>query len=50
MPTHFAVLPRHEVADVERVVAENDRFLVVEKFGEGGKAAIRLDPCARRAH
>ncbi len=47
LPTHFAVRPGHEVADVERVVERHDEFVVVEKFGEGAKAAIRLDPRRR---
>jgi hypothetical protein len=29
--THFAVVPGHVVPDIERVVAQNDRYLVVEK-------------------
>jgi hypothetical protein len=30
---HFAVVPGHVARDTERVVAGNDRFEVVEKFG-----------------
>jgi|tagenome__1003787_1003787.scaffolds.fasta_scaffold20293641_2 hypothetical protein len=48
IPTHFAVLPGHDIPGVERVVEQNERFLIVEKFGESAKAAIRLDP--RRRH
>ena len=29
--THFAVVPGHVVPDIERVVAQNDRYSVVEK-------------------
>ena len=47
IPTHFAVLPGHEIPDVERVVERHDGFVVVEKFGESAKAAIRLDPRRR---
>jgi hypothetical protein len=47
IPTHFAVLPGHEIPAVERVVERNERFVVVEKFGESAKAAIRLDPRRR---
>jgi hypothetical protein len=47
IPTHFAVRPGHESPDVERVVERHDGFVVVEKFGESAKEAIRLDP--RRA-
>jgi hypothetical protein len=44
IPTHFAVRPGHEIPDVERVIERSDGFVVVEKFGESAKAAIRLDP------
>jgi hypothetical protein len=41
------VRPGHEIPDVERVVERHDEFVVVEKFGESPKAAIRLDPRRR---
>jgi hypothetical protein len=44
VPTHFAVLPGHDLPAVERVISKNERYLVVEKFGEAGIAAIKLDP------
>jgi hypothetical protein len=44
IPTHFAVLPGHDVPAVERVIARNTRYVVVEKFGEAASAAIKLDP------
>jgi hypothetical protein len=47
IPTHFAVRPGHEIADVERVVERHDGFVVVEKLGESAKTAIRLDPRRR---
>ena len=40
----FAVLVGHEATDLERVVERNDRFAVVEKFGEGAEIARALDP------
>ena len=40
----FAVLPGHVFSDVERVVRETDRFVVVSKIGEGGELAEELDP------
>jgi len=43
-PTHFAVLRGHDIAEVERIVEENERFVVVEKFGASAEAAIELDP------
>ncbi len=44
VPTHFAVLAGHDIPAVERVVERNERFIVVEKFGESAVAAIKLDP------
>jgi hypothetical protein len=49
IPTHFAVVSGHEIPGVERVVEENPRFVVVEKFGESAAAAIKLDPRRRRS-
>ena len=46
-PTHFLVAPGHVDPEIERVVEEDERYVVVEKFGEGGKAAVRLDPRRR---
>jgi hypothetical protein len=47
IPTRFAVLPGHDIPDVERVVEHNERFITVEKFGESALAAINLDPRRR---
>jgi|tagenome__1003787_1003787.scaffolds.fasta_scaffold20705572_2 hypothetical protein len=47
IPTHFAVLAGHEVPAFERVVEQNDRYVVVEKFGESASVAIDLDPRRR---
>lgn len=44
MPTHFAVLPGHEIAAVEHVIERHDGFIVVEKLGESASVAVRLDP------
>jgi hypothetical protein len=44
-PTHFAVLPGHEIPDVEDVVARNAGFLVVQKkAGDAASLAAELDP------
>ena len=44
-PHRFAVVPGHEMTDVERVVAEHERYAVVEKDeGEPAKLAEREDP------
>jgi hypothetical protein len=47
VPTRFAVLPGHDMPGVERVVEANDRYVIVEKVGEGAIAAIELDPRRR---
>ena len=49
IPTHFLVCRGHNIPEVERVVAEQDGFVVVEKFGVAGAAAVRLDPRRRSA-
>jgi hypothetical protein len=43
-PRRFFVAPGHEVPDVERTTERNDRYLVVEKLGEGGEFAERHAP------
>ncbi len=47
VPTHFFVAPGHDVPEIERVVERNERYVVVEKFGDAGIAAVRLDPRRR---
>lgn len=49
VPTRFLVLPEpyHVVPEVEDVVEENDGYYVVEKTGDAGAAALRLDPRSR---
>jgi hypothetical protein len=47
IPTHFLVKPGHVYTDFERVVetdGDGKRFEVVEKHGEAGTLAVRLDP------
>ena len=41
-PRHFAVVPDHVLKDVERVVEETDRFVVVSKL-EGTPAAVATE-------
>lgn len=50
VPTHFVVLPdeHHVFPEAEVIVAERDGYYVVEKTGDAGAAAIRLDPRTRR--
>ena len=47
--THFLVLRDHShvLPEVEEVVAEHATYFVVEKVGDAGAAAIRLDPRSR---
>jgi hypothetical protein len=49
MPTWFIVAPDHYDTLVERVVESRPGYDLIEKFGEGGLAAIRLDRRVRRA-
>ena len=46
-PRRFAIVPGHEVTDVERVIEQNERFAVVEKLpGVPTKLAVESDPRA----
>lgn len=42
-PLHFAIVPGHEIAGVERVIATNDRFFTVEKL-RGERELVLSDP------
>jgi hypothetical protein len=41
---HFAVLPGHEIPDVEDVIERNDRYLVVEKHADTHAQTEEADP------
>jgi hypothetical protein len=43
-PTHFFVLPGHEMPEVENVVERHDAYLVVEKHAETEQQAAGADP------
>jgi len=45
-PRRFAVAPdpAHLYADIERVVEQNERYWVVEKYGIAGDLAASVDP------
>src|SRR4051794_22938290 len=44
-PTHFAILPGHEISDVESVVSACDAYHVVEKNpGASAALAAQTDP------
>jgi hypothetical protein len=42
--THFVVLPGHVDPDIEHVVQDSERFVVVEKEGEAAHEAREDDP------
>lgn len=48
-PAHFAVTPGHDhvFPEVDRLFETNNGYWVVERFGEAGLAAIKLDPRSR---
>jgi hypothetical protein len=47
VPTDFVVAPGHEVAEIERIVSEGDRFTVVRKEGRAAEIARMRDPRGR---
>lgn len=46
-PRQFAVLPGHEMEDIEQVVERNERYLVVEKHIETHDQVEAADPRSR---
>ena len=46
-PTRFPVKPGHDYLEFERVVDENEHYIVVEKFGEAGEIVKELDTRSR---
>jgi hypothetical protein len=47
-PTHFAIKSGHEINDVEAIVANNERYIVVAKLGAAARAATHLDSRPRK--
>lgn len=43
----FPIVSGHDVPEVENVVEETDGYVVVEKNGEAGEEAAKLDPRSR---
>ena len=43
-PTHFVVVPGHEIPDVEEVVERHERYDVVRKHDGEAQIAIETDP------
>jgi hypothetical protein len=46
-PVRFPIKPGHDYPEFERVVERNERYLVVEKFGEAARVVVKLDPRSR---
>jgi hypothetical protein len=47
VPTHFFVLPGHDIPELESIVERHTRYWVVEKQrGEGAEIATTTDPRA----
>jgi hypothetical protein len=46
-PVCFPVAPGHDYPEFERVTEANERYVVVEKFGEAGEVVRELDPRGR---
>jgi hypothetical protein len=42
--TRFPIMSGHDRPEFERVVEENGRYAVVEKFGEAAEIVRKLDP------
>lgn len=45
----FFVLLGHNVPEVEQILDQTERFLIVAKLGSGGRVAEHLDPRSRSA-
>ena len=43
-PIRFAIKPEHLIADVERIVEQNDRFAVIEKLVGERELVLDRDP------
>ena len=43
-PTHFFIVPGHEIPEVEEVVERHDRYDVVRKHSTEAQIAIETDP------
>jgi hypothetical protein len=43
-PTQFAIRPGHSIPRAERVVLENERYVVVDKLSDAAEVAADRDP------
>jgi len=48
IPNRFAVKAGHVFPEVERIVEQRPRYVVVEKVGAGGVEAVAIDPRSER--
>jgi hypothetical protein len=46
VPIHFIVVPDHADHGIERIIASNERFLIVEKQGPAARLAKESNPRA----
>ena len=46
-PTTFAVIPGHEIDEIEDVVHTSERFSIVRKHGDESAVARKTDPRSR---
>ena len=43
-PTQFVIRPGHSFPRIERVVMENERYVIVVKLDDAAEIAVELDP------
>ena len=43
-PFQFAIIPGHEIDEVENIVARTDRYFVIRKLEDAGEIVISTDP------
>jgi hypothetical protein len=48
-PERFPIKPGHDLPELERVVEEHNRYVVVEKVEAAAEAARKLDPRRRES-
>jgi hypothetical protein len=48
-PVRFPIALGHDVPEVEDVVEENERYVVVQKRGKAAEVSAKLDPRSRQA-
>jgi hypothetical protein len=43
-PTQFVIRPGHSMPQIERIVSENERYVIVVKLDDAAEIAVELDP------